>query len=336
MKVDKETINVLFTSAGRRVELLQAFRKAFQELELGGRIVAVDVDPLAPALQLADQPYLIPRLSSPDYIPTLIDICQHEQVDLVFPLIDPDIPVLARHRQDIEATGARLAVVPLEAAHTTSDKWLTTRFFEDLGLMVPSSWLPAQVSAEELEYPVFIKPRRGSAGERTFVVHDPRELNFFVNYVPDPIVQEYLPGPEITCDVVCSLDSTVWAVVCRQRIQVRGGEVSKGMTVSNPAVVEDCRKIAETLPAIGPITVQCLLKEGIPYFTEINARIGGGCPLAIAAGANFARWYLAEAAGMNVDAPPLGSYKRGLHITRYDQAFFLTENVYEHVKSYRV
>src|SRR5215212_3211124 len=137
MKLDKKTINVLFTSAGRRVELLQAFRKAFQELELGGRIVAVDVDPLAPALQLADQPYLIPRLSSPDYIPTLIDICQHEQVDLVFPLIDPDIPVLARHRQDIEATGARLAVVPLEAAHTTSDKWLTTRFFEDLGLRVP-------------------------------------------------------------------------------------------------------------------------------------------------------------------------------------------------------
>jgi carbamoyl-phosphate synthase large subunit len=48
-------LNVLFTSAGRRVELLRAFRRAYATLGLDGRVVAVDVDPLAPALSAADR-----------------------------------------------------------------------------------------------------------------------------------------------------------------------------------------------------------------------------------------------------------------------------------------
>ena len=44
-------VNVLFTSAGRRVELMRAFRKAYKQLGLRGSIVATDIDPLAPALK---------------------------------------------------------------------------------------------------------------------------------------------------------------------------------------------------------------------------------------------------------------------------------------------
>jgi carbamoyl-phosphate synthase large subunit len=132
------------------------------------------------------------------------------------------------------------------------------------------------------------------------------------------------------------LDRQVWAVVCRRRIEVRSGEVSKGVTIFDSAIVRACLRIAEMLPAIGPITVQCILKDGTPHFTEINARMGGGSPLAIAAGANFPRWYLARAAGMNVEIPPLGTYKTGLCLTRYDQSFFLTEHDNERIKRHRV
>jgi carbamoyl-phosphate synthase large subunit len=277
-------MNVLFTSVGRRVELLRAFRRAYDSLGLGGNIVAVDIDPLAPALQEADRPYIVPRLTLPDYIPTLVEICRREQVDLVFPLIDPDIPMLARHREDVEATGARLAVVSTEAAATTADKWLTAQFFQHLDLPTPRSWLPGQLNPAQAEYPVFIKPRGGSAAKHTFKVGNVQELAFFSDYVPDAIIQEYLPGPEITNDVICDLDGEVLAVVSRQRIEVRWGEVAKGVTVCDPTITEACVKIAQALPAVGPITVQCMMKDGVPHFTEINARLGGGVPLGIAAG----------------------------------------------------
>jgi carbamoyl-phosphate synthase large subunit len=44
-------VNLLFVSAGRRVELLRLFRQAYRRLRLDGRIIATDIDPLAPALQ---------------------------------------------------------------------------------------------------------------------------------------------------------------------------------------------------------------------------------------------------------------------------------------------
>ena len=318
-------VNVLFASVGRRVELLRVFRRAYQSLGLDGHIIAVDIDSLAPGLQVADKHYMVPRLTSPDYIPTLIAICHQESVHLIFPLIDPDVLVLADHRSEIEATGAKLAVVPLKAAKIAGDKWLTTQFFKHLGLSVPQSWLPDQVDVHRINYPVFIKPRDGSAAKYTFRVNSASELTFFLDYVPNPIVQEYLDGPEITNDVVCDLDGEILAVVSRQRLEVRWGEVAKGVTVYDRSIVDACYKIARALPAIGPITVQCMLKDGAPHFTEINARLGGGVPLGIAAGADSPRWLLARVAGIPVDLLPLGSYAAGLYLTRYDESFFLTE-----------
>lgn len=318
-------INVLFTSAGRRVELLRAFRRAYDHLQLGGNMIATDIDSLAPALQVADRPILVPRLDSPDYIPTLLDICRRESVHLIFPLIDPDIPVLARHRTAIEDTGARLAVIPQGAVPTVQDKWSTAQFFRGLGLQTPRSWIPGDAELVNAEFPLFIKPRRGSGGKHGFQVRNHRELEFFIDYVPDPVVEEFLPGPEITNDVICDLGGDVLAVVSRKRIEARWGEVSKGVTVFDSAIVEACTKIARALPAVGPITVQCMMKEGTPHFTEINARLGGGIPLGIMAGVDSPRLLLARAAGVPLSPPELGSYQAGLHLTRYDGSFFLTE-----------
>ena len=322
----RQSVSVLFTSVGRRVELMRAFREAYETLGLDGKIVGVDIDPLAPALQVVDHPYIVPRLNSPEFIPTLVEICRQEKITLVFPLIDPDIPILAANRTILEETGARVVVISSNAVALTADKWLTNQFFERLGLPTPRSWLPAQCDPDEIDYPVFIKPRRGSAAKSTFRVSDPEELRFFSRYVPDPIIQEYLSGPEITNDVICDLEGEVLSVVSRQRIEVRWGEVAKGVTIYNPDIIDACVQIARALPAVGPITVQCMMKDDVPHFTEINARLGGGLPLGIAAGVDSPKWLLAKAAGIAVDIPPLGSYQRDLYLTRFDESFFLTKD----------
>jgi carbamoyl-phosphate synthase large subunit len=316
-------VNILFTSAGRRVELLEAFRNAYQSLGVEGKIVAVDVDSLAPALQTADVKYLVPSLDSPDYIRILADICRRSNINLVFPLIDPDIPVLSKSRAILEQGGLRVAVVSPEAVAITVDKWLTVDFFRGLGLPVPTSWICKETMPEDLEFPLFIKPRGGSAAKDSFRVKDRDELSFFLNYVKNPIVQEFLPGPEITSDVVTGLDGELLGISSRQRIEVRGGEVTKGVTVLDRRLIDACTRIARALPSVGPITVQCIMKDGIPHFTEINARFGGGVPLGIAAGVDSPRWLLARAAGISIPIPPVGTYKVGLHITRCDHSFFI-------------
>jgi carbamoyl-phosphate synthase large subunit len=321
----RTSLNTLFTSVGRRVELMRAFRRAYDGLSLGGSILATDIDPLAPALREVDRPQLVPCTEDPAFVPALVEICRRESVDVVFPLIDPDIVVLAEHRDAFDAIGTRLAVVPYQAAQVTADKWLTTELFGRIGLRAPKSWLPDEVAGSQTEYPLFIKPRRGSASMHTHRAETAKELDFFLDRVPDPVVQEFLPGPEITTDVICDLDGELLGVVSRQRIEVRGGEVTKGVTVMLPDVVEASRRISRALSAVGPLTLQGIVKDGVLHYTEINARMGGGLPLGIAAGVDAPRWLLSRAAGIPLELPPIGTYEAGLYMSRFDDSLFISE-----------
>jgi carbamoyl-phosphate synthase large subunit len=323
-----DPVNVLFTSAGRRVELLQEFRRAYRELGLDGTIVITDVDPLAPTLKVADRHYLVPPNTTPDYVPALVDICERENISAVFPLIDPDILILSEHRAEIEASGAKLGVVSDHAAKITRDKWLTYHFFQEINLPTPETWALNEIEDVQCKYPLFIKPRSGSAGKHAFRVDNDEQLAFFKNYVANPLIQSFIDGVEITSDAICNLKGEILGISQRQRIEVRAGEVAKGKTVFHQSVLEDCTRIARMLPAVGPITIQCILKDDVPYYTEINARMGGGLPLGIAAGVDAPKWLLADLAGIALERPPLGTYQLGLHMTRFDDSFFLTE---EHI-----
>jgi carbamoyl-phosphate synthase large subunit len=320
----KTRLRVLFTSAGRRVELLRAFKQAFATLGLPGDITAVDINPLAAALQIADHHVIVPRLNDPSYADIITDLCRRREIDMVFPLIDPDIPVLAAMSDRLAAVGTHVATVPLASVETVQDKWKTTCLFRNLSLPTPRSWLPDDPPMDTGAYPVFIKPRTGSSSANAFAVRDADELAFFQKYVPHAIVQEYLPGPEVTSDVICDQRGDVMSVVSRKRIEVRSGEVTKGVTCVDAGIIDACCRVAKALHARGPITVQGLYRNDDFYFTEVNARLGGGVPLAIAAGARVAEWLLASAARLPVDLPPLGSYESGVFLTRFDDSFFFT------------
>jgi carbamoyl-phosphate synthase large subunit len=315
----------LFTSVGRRVELVRAFRRAYDDLELEGKIVGVDVDPLAPALRECDEALMVPRVDEPHYVSTLVELCARRRIALLFPLIDPDVPILAHHRDELDATGARAMVLPGEAARIAADKLATAGLFAELEVPAPA-WWPGDAARDAVsEFPVFVKAQFGSAGIDAHPANDRAELDFWLERVPDPIVQEHLPGPEITSDVLCLDDGELAAVVCRERIEVRSGEVAKAVTVRDDRIVAHCATIARALRPRGPITVQCMMRDGEPLFTEVNPRFGGGAPLGFAAGVRSPHWLLAQAAGRSVELPALGEYEVGLSMTRYDESFFIGE-----------
>ena len=92
-----------------------------------------------------------------------------------------------------------MVVVSEEATANTSDKWLTCQFFCLLNVPTARCRLPAKLHGADWGCRLFIKPRFGRPGKGASEVRDERELAFFLNYVPHPIVQQYLPGPPSRC-----------------------------------------------------------------------------------------------------------------------------------------
>lgn len=117
----------------------------------------------------------------------------------------------------------------------------------------------------------------------------------------------------------------VRCVVPRLRIETRAGEISKGVTVKNSALIAAGKKVVELLPgALGCITAQCFLTPNNEIkFIEINPRFGGGFPLSLQAGADFPRWIIEMMLGKDPEIA-IDGWHDGIVMLRYDDAIFVT------------
>lgn len=321
--------NILFTSAGRRVSLIRHFKRVIQDMKLKGNIVVADLQKNAPALFVADIQEQVPRVTDPNYIKTLKEICIRHDIRLLIPLIDNELILLAIHKQEFESQGTTVLVSSPEVNEICFDKRKTYRFFKDIGVQTPELFDAQQLTGNlDTQYPVLIKPADGSCSIGVTKIRNAKELGFFTDYIANAIVQEYIEGDEYTLDILIDFGGKVLSVVPRLRMETRAGEVSKGMTVKNQFIIEAGRKVAEALPqALGCITLQCFLtKTGDLKFIEINPRFGGGFPLAIAAGADFPRWIIEMMLGKQRGIP-VDAWQDGVVMLRYDDAIFLTKEM---------
>ncbi|MCH5166003.1 MAG: ATP-grasp domain-containing protein [Clostridiales bacterium] len=279
--------NVLILSAGRRVELINCFKAARDRLKIDGKVCAADITSTAPALYFADEKIIVPRIDDDGYIDAVIDACKTHNISLVVPTIDTELIKLAQNKDRIESeTGACVLISNMQAVEVCCDKRLTAKHFDDNGFKYPKTYDEKTVS-KTAEFPLFIKPRDGSSSIGTYRIENKTELDFFLKYVKNPIVQECVSGKEYTVDCFCDFDGNILSVVPRWRMRTRGGEVLKGKIEKNAAIIDDVKRLLNSFGFIGQITVQCFLTDGgeVKYI-EINPRFGGGAPMSIAAGAD--------------------------------------------------
>jgi carbamoyl-phosphate synthase large subunit len=300
---------VLFTCAGQRVDIVTAFARA------GATTVAVDVNPLAPALYHADRHSLAPRVDEPAYIPFLGELVRAHDVRLIVPLTDLDQHLLTERRAEIAPA---IPLVPdRDVVEATADKYRAHRLFEERGIDSPPTWLPDELPAE-LAYPVLVKARRGFGSRHIFRAENRAELEFFLAHTPvDSMVQAVCHGAEFSIDVFCDLDGRCLNAIPRTMIESKGGESIKGMTVKDWDLIEHGRAVAEALPLKGPATIQCFREaDGSHRVTDVNPRFGGAFPLPHAAGSGYPELALALARGERPE-PRLGEFQEGILMTRF-------------------
>jgi len=252
------------------------------------------------------------------------EICQSEQVNLVVPTIDTELPVYAGNCRLFEEIGVRLSVSSLETVAIGSDKVLTNRWLQGNGFETVRQWSGPEQKAEVAAFPVIVKPRFGSASIGVSQANDREELQILVRKMKDPVIEEKACGDEYTVNLLVGRDGLVLSAVPHRRLEVRSGEVSKGVTTKDPRLLDLAKRLGESLPgAFGALNFQCILdRDGAFRIFEINPRFGGGYPLAHQAGADFPRWLIEEVLGLTSTASFAG-WEDGLAMLRYDDAVFV-------------
>ena len=314
--------NILISSAGRRVGLVESFRSSLEQLGVLGSIVASDMSVLAPARYVADSAVTVPPANSEEFVPVLLDLCERMEISLVVPTIDPELPALAAAKTAFAAKGTTVAISDLETISVAADKNLTHEWLITGGFPTVRQTRLADLNDKDADalFPIVVKPAHGSASVGVRMIENPAELASLAG--EDLIVQSRAPGTEYTTDVYVDEGGQIRVTVPRERLEVRSGEVSKGRTVRHAALEEVVAEIAASLPgAYGALNVQAFVSDDEINVIEINPRFGGGFQLSYRAGADLPGWLICErlARPIHVD-----EWQSDLVMLRFDDAVYIS------------
>jgi carbamoyl-phosphate synthase large subunit len=301
---------ILLTGTGKRYDIVSCF--AAHTLT-----IAADPSPLAPAQYAAHVRAPVPRMDDPDYVPALQALCEEHGVGAVLPLTDLDIEILARALEEERLP----ALVPsADVARATYDKYEAHLLLGRHSLPSPPTALPEE-DLEALDYPVMVKPRRGSGARSIHLANDPAQARFFIDYVREPVmVQRAMNGPELSIDCLGDRDGRCLNAIPRTMLESRGGESIKGQVIHDEELIELGRLVMETLRVAGPATIQVFRDPDVGLgITDVNTRFGGAFPAPVYAalhGRTYPELIVRMAAGERVE-PHVGEFRAGMTFTRY-------------------
>ena len=280
--------NILITSAGRRVELVGAWKKSAKKLfgpEV--KVFANDLSPsLSAACQVADQCFEILRCTDPGFPETLLKQCLDHRVGLVIPTIDTELLALAEARSRFDSAGVQIVVSDPSLICQCRDKRFTANLFKTLSINTP-----AILDPKNLTFPCFLKPISGSSSQGAKPIFTSDDLCQSDMLKEDNLFQELIPIQwiEYTADLYYSKSGDLQACVPRQRLETRGGEISKGITRKDKVFHFLNDHFYRLNGARGVITCQIFTdpsRENV-LGIEINPRFGGGYPMSHAAGVDY-------------------------------------------------
>lgn len=320
-------MNILILSAGTRNKIVQYFVRT---LNGTGKVIATDMSNLAPAIYEADKYYIVPRMTAPEYLDVVLDICIKEKITGVLSLIDPELSLLAENREKFEAIGTTVIGSSYGLCEMSLDKFQMYNWLETHGYRCAKSYMDkdaffADVDAGLITYPVFVKPARGSASISISKVYDRETVELLFDHEEGLMIQEFLDGQEIGADVYIDMVShEVVSIFTKKKLKMRAGETDKAVSFKDEKLFALIERFVKDAGYSGQIDIDIFDINGEYYISEVNPRFGGGYPHAFESGADHMKLIVNNLKGKANDCV-IGQYEEGTYMMKYNEVMLKRE-----------
>lgn len=314
-------MNILILSAGTRNKIVQYFVKA---LNGQGKVIAADMSSLAPAVYEADQFYKVPKITDKEYIDIILEICKKENIRGILTLIDPELSLLAEHKNEFDAIGVTVIGSSIELCERSLDKMKMFDWLQKHGYPCAKSYADkekfyADEAAGLISYPVFVKPIRGSASIAVSKVNDKETLELIWAQHDQLMIQEFLDGQEIGADVYIDMISgEAVSIFTKKKLIMRAGETDKAVSFKDEKLFALIEKFVCESGWLGQIDIDIFQIDGEYYISEVNPRFGGGYPHAYECGCDHMTMILKNLDGKR-NEKRIGNYDEGIYMMKYNE-----------------
>ena len=314
-------MNILITSVGTRNKVVQYFKENFKGI---GKVIVTDMSELAPAIYEADKFYIVPSIDDPMYIDKLLEICKKEEINCLCSLIDPELSLIAKNKQKFLDIGVTPLISNYDAVELAFNKYEMYKYLSDNGFKTAKTYVNKEEFYSDLEkgkinFPVFVKPIKGSASINISKVTTKDEIELLFNLYDDLIIQEYLDGQEIGADVyIDPISKKVVSIFTKEKIKMRAGETDKAKSFKDNKLFELITKLVEKIGYEYMIDMDIFRINDEYYISEINPRFGGGYPHAYESGVNFPKLIINSMNSIENDNE-IGKYQEDIYMMKYNE-----------------
>lgn len=313
-------LNILILSCGTRNKIVEYFKR---EIEGKGIVIATDCSDLAPALYVADKCYIVPRMGDEGYLDAILSICKENNVKAVLSLIDPEISLLAEHKQAFLDMGTIPIISNLDVVEMCFDKYKMFEFLIQHGFKTVKSYIDKDqfyidVEAGIINYPVFVKPVKGSASINISKATSRDEIELLFDKFDNLMIQEFMDGIEYGVDVYIDMISAEpVAIFLKEKIKMRAGETDKSVSIKDEKLFTLIKRFVKKAGFKGIIDIDIFKVNDEYYISEVNPRFGGGYPHAFESGINVPKMIINNITG-NVNAEVIGQYNEGIYMMKFN------------------
>lgn len=318
-------MNILITSSGRRTKLVQYFMNEFNE---DGKVIVTDCDKLAPTMHIGAKGYIVSTITDDNYINEIIDICKKENIDAILSLIDPELSILAKNKFKFDEIGVKVLVSDYDVTELCFDKMKMFEFLKLNNFNCAKTYcnldeFKNDLKEKKIEFPVFVKPRTGSASLGINKVDNIKHLEILFELSNDLIIQEFLDGQEYGIDVYTDFVSgEIVSIFAKKKIRMRSGETDKAVSVKNDRLFKLINDFVVKLGTVGTIDIDVFEVNGDYYISEVNPRFGGGHLLAYECGENFPKFIKNNLQNIS-NEKNIGNYEEYKYMIKHDSLYVI-------------
>jgi D-aspartate ligase len=227
-----------------------------------------------------------------DYLEDCLKIIKDNNIDFIFAASELGFKFVSQFRNELVRLCNLIALPSETALHTTFNKFEFGVFLDKHNLPAPKTVLLKDFKAEEFDFPVLLKPIYGNGGKNIKKINSLSELNLNSEIESKSyIIQEYINGYDIDCNVLCQKGKTVTTT-----IQIPLGtprnfspKVDKLQFVHDPIVLDLAQRMMDKFEwsGVAHLDLRYSAQTGKLYVIEINPRFWQSLLGSLVVGVNF-------------------------------------------------
>lgn len=266
---------------------------------------------------LVDKFYRVPAAKDPTYADVLLDICKKEKVDIFFPQMSAELPVLLENISRFDDAGIKVSITRNDSLYIANNKLKLFEFMKENNIPVSkfsviSSLDDFDKAIREVGYPekpVCVKLTESSGARGVRVIDDSKSRyhifahekpdSFYISYedmkktledadeFPELMVMEYLSGDEYDVDLIADNGKVLFMAGRRNPVMVMS-ITQESVLEKNEEAYRIADQIVEKLGLDGVIGIDYKFAEdGSCRLLEINPRIDATVSVFAAGGLNL-------------------------------------------------